>query len=116
MFPSGRPGLALLLLRGSAAFAVLVEDYGHRQLLPEYLQGVAIAVSAALLVGYLTPIAALAGLAFHSVIFLELFGGDVRVGAIIGLDALALALIGPGAYSVDSYLFGRRLIVLPPNP
>jgi hypothetical protein len=40
----------------------------------------------------------------------------VRVEAIIGLDALALALVGPGAYSVDSYLFGRRLIVLPPNP
>jgi hypothetical protein len=33
---------------------------------------------------------------------------------VLSLDALALALLGPGAYSVDSRRFGRRLVVLPP--
>jgi uncharacterized membrane protein YphA (DoxX/SURF4 family) len=114
MFPPGRPGLALLLLRVSTGFAVLLVDFSHRQPLSGYSTGAAILVSAALLVGYLTPIAALAALAFH-LIFFGLFGGDARFATILCLDALALALVGPGAYSVDSYLFGRRLVVLPPS-
>jgi hypothetical protein len=114
MFPRGRPGLALLLLRVSTAFALLLVGYAHRQLLPGCFTSAAVLVMAALLVGYLTPIAALVALAFHFVIF-GLFGGDARVTTIISLDALALGLVGPGAYSVDSYLFGRRLVVLPPG-
>jgi hypothetical protein len=34
------------------------------------------------------------------------------------VDAVALAVLGPGAYSVDAYLFGRREIIisnLPPR-
>ncbi len=30
-----------------------------------------------------------------------------------GLDALVLAMTGPGAYSIDSLLFGRSTFVLP---
>ena len=29
--------------------------------------------------------------------------------------AAALALLGPGAYSIDARVFGRRVIVLPPD-
>jgi uncharacterized membrane protein YphA (DoxX/SURF4 family) len=29
------------------------------------------------------------------------------------VDAMALALLGPGAHSIDAYLFGRREIILP---
>ena len=29
--------------------------------------------------------------------------------------SLAIALLGPGAFSLDSYLFGRREIVIPPD-
>jgi uncharacterized membrane protein YphA (DoxX/SURF4 family) len=32
------------------------------------------------------------------------------------VDAVALAALGPGAYSVDAYLFGRREIVMPNLP
>jgi hypothetical protein len=35
--------------------------------------------------------------------------------AIAILNALALALIGPGAYSIDARRFGRRIVVLPPE-
>lgn len=37
-----------------------------------------------------------------------------RMGtALLVADALALVLLGPGAYSVDALLFGRREIVIP---
>jgi hypothetical protein len=29
--------------------------------------------------------------------------------------AIALALLGPGAYSIDARIFGRRVIILPPD-
>ena len=37
-----------------------------------------------------------------------------RVAAILVIvDGLALALLGPGAHSIDAYLFGRREIIIP---
>jgi hypothetical protein len=52
----------------------------------------------------------------HALVWLAL-GSGVEAGAVtivLSLDALALALLGPGAYSLDSRRFGRRLVVLPP--
>jgi hypothetical protein len=114
MFPTGLPGLALLLLRASVALALVGESYSHRQELSGSLQAMSVLVSIALAVGWLTPIAAILGLVFQALIW-----SDAGVGAaaatIISLDAVALAMLGPGAYSVDSYLFGRRVVVLPPT-
>jgi hypothetical protein len=36
---------------------------------------------------------------------------DMRLIAMAGLNAAAIALLGPGAYSLDARLCGRRLIV-----
>lgn len=115
MFPPGLPGFALLLVRVSVAFALLLADYGHRHVLPGWAHGTAILISVALSVGYLTPIAAATAFAFHVLLW---FGADpdsTAVTVIFAIDAIALALLGPGAYSIDSYRFGRRLIVLPPQ-
>lgn len=32
------------------------------------------------------------------------------------VTAIAIALLGPGAFSIDGYLFGRREIEIPPRP
>jgi hypothetical protein len=113
MFPTGLPGLALLLLRGSAASALVVHSANHRQDLPGWAQALAVLVSIALSLGYLTPIAAIASLVFHALIWSVIGVDSVAASAIVAVDAVALALLGPGSYSIDSYLFGRRVVVIP---
>lgn len=115
MFPPGMPGLALLLLRASVAMALLLDGYGHQRELSGWLQAAAIMISAGIGVGYFTPIVAALALAFHSAIWLGLGIDNAGTVVVFALDATALALLGPGAYSVDSYRFGRRLVVLPPQ-
>jgi uncharacterized membrane protein YphA (DoxX/SURF4 family) len=81
----------------------------------------AVAAGAALLIGILTPVAAgLAALAGLTIAFFLLppaipnvLGGTPAV-ILVALTAVAVALLGPGAYSLDARLFGRREIVIPP--
>lgn len=115
MFPTGLPGLALLLLRVSVAIALLVESFGHRGVLLGWIPAAAIPIAAALTAGYLTPIVAASALVLHGVIWSGLGVGSAAAVTIVALNAIALALLGPGAYSVDSYRFGRRVVVLPPS-
>lgn len=115
MFPRGSPGLALLLLRAAVAIALLVDTFGNRLDVPGWIQGAAILLSFALCAGYVTPIVAVMGVGLHGLIWVSLGGGSPAVAVIVALNAVALALLGPGAYSVDSHLFGRRVLVIPPS-
>lgn len=116
MFPPGLPGLALLLLRASVAVALLLDNYVHRDTLPAWVLGAAVLISLVVSVGYLTPIVAAAALVLHALVWFDVGAGvdAATVTIVLSLDAVALALLGPGAYSVDARRFGRRLVVLPP--
>jgi hypothetical protein len=115
MFPTGLPGVALLLLRASAAVALLTEIYLNQQHLAVWIQASAVLISLVLSAGYLTPIVVIMGLLLHGVIWAGSGVESTVWAAVVSLDGIALALLGPGAYSVDSYLFGRRVVVLPPS-
>lgn len=116
MFPPGLPGLALLSLRASVAIALLLEHYGHHQGLPGWMLAVAIVLSAALCLGFLTPVAAVAALVFHGSVWVAFGAESGTMAAMISLDAVALALLGPGGYSIDSYRFGRRIVLASSTP
>ena len=114
MFPPGWPGLALILLRVSVATALLLQGYGQRLWLSGWMLGVVVPLCACLCVGFLTPIVAILALLFHVLAWSSLSSDGAGMTAIALPDALALALLGPGAYSIDAHRFGRRVVVLPP--
>jgi uncharacterized membrane protein YphA (DoxX/SURF4 family) len=112
MFPRGFPGIALLLLRFSVAGALLFQDSAHRHDLPVWIVVVSILLSIVLVLGYLTPFAAAISVLFHVSVACVLSTQAGSLATIGCFDALALALVGPGAYSLDSHFFGRRVVHL----
>lgn len=125
-FPGGWPGMGLLLLRSAVGATLIIQGLAY---LPE-LQDLkietwavcllALASGASLLIGLLTPIAgALAVVAGLSVTILYLpttnthffYGNPLSLDVVI--MALVSALLGPGAFSLDARLFGRRKIIIP---
>ena len=76
---------------------------------PDWQLVVSWVCSAALLAGFLTPLFAGA----VAIMALTQLGGDDSVApAVRALFAIALALLGPGAYSLDARLFGPRTVVM----
>ena len=122
-FPHGLSGIGLLVLRSAIGAKVVME--ASRCLLDP--QGVSVGiwalcflglgVGASLVLGFLTQLVAgvssLAGVAIYlwhpawANSFLNLPGFDM-IGVVF-----AIALLGPGAISLDAYFFGRRKIVIP---
>ena len=73
----------------------------------------------ALAIGIFTPICStLVGVAYALVLFIPIDGAVLPrfdgATAVVGLAAAAaLGLLGPGAFSIDARLFGRREIFIP---
>jgi uncharacterized membrane protein YphA (DoxX/SURF4 family) len=125
-FPSGWPGVGLLLLRLALALTVgayglaYVADWRHLGYATWAIGLLAVASGLSLLVGYLTPFAGvLAGLTTVSSAFpwfpapnSNLFATGLAT-ALATVIAVAIVCLGPGAFSLDARLFGRREIVIP---
>lgn len=125
-FPGGWPGAGLLLLRVAIGVTLIVQ--GAACLLQEQDPGVsacvvcllAVASGVSLIVGFLTPVAGtLAVVASLGATLGLLPPGDCNFfqGNLLSFDlnvmAVATAFLGPGAFSVDALLFGRRKIIIP---
>jgi hypothetical protein len=115
MFPQGGPGVALLLLRISvvAFLSVIAANYSgsyYRVVLASILL-----ISGSLLIGLLTPFLSVIAVALVVLHLLLYPHANSVIGVIAIANAIALALLGPGAYSLDSKLFGRRVTVVRPG-
>ncbi len=108
IYPSGLRGVALLLLRVSAA-ALLALGL-DRLVLPVWSRAGVLLVGAGLLVGVCTRFAALVCAVLATVAFFEIAGALSWLTGLQALNSTALAILGAGAYSIDARLFGRRVI------
>ena len=115
MFPTGTPGIALLILRLSVAGALLYEAAAYRAPgNPTWICFVLSAMSLLLCIGFLTPIVSIAACIFETIVLLSAQHSALAFGLLAGLNSAVIALIGPGAYSVDAKLFGRREMTFAP--
>lgn len=110
MFPGGRPGVALCLLRVSAAATPIVAACQPDHDQPAWYLWALLALGTAICAGLFTRPVTFLSVAIQLLAFEVARGSPIWLGASL-LNALALALIGPGAYSMDAVRFGRRLLM-----
>ena len=126
-FPGGWPGAGLLLLRAAISITTIIQgalylaDPNSLTLGNGTVGLVAIVSGALLLSGFLTPVAGvLIGsgtlgitLGWLPAATRNLFDAELPAVFAVIMSA-AIVFLGPGAFSVDARLFGRREIIIPP--
>ena len=114
-FPSGWPGAGLLLLRVFLAIALVysgvngVVSSTERIVIAQDL--IAAAGGLLLFAGLWTPVAGtLVALAevWIALPFYSSWRGDTWIHVSLAVLAVSVAMLGPGAWSVDARLFGRK--------
>lgn len=114
-FPRGGAGAGLLILRVAVGLQLMMES-GCGGLTPWWLVLPELVLALALAAGILTPVAALLCCGVYTACLLHADWPHAATLMIAAMTAIALVLLGAGAYSVDARLFGRRRLVLPPDP
>ena len=111
MFPAGLPGVALLFLRIGIAATIFATGCNYPAPVPVLL--VLVLYCVFLCLGVFTPLLAALGCVFELVS--AGFMNDHSIVAVFSstLDAAAVAMLGPGAYSLDARRFGHRVIRFP---
>ena len=117
-FAGGRPGLGLLLMRlvvGSVLLVRVGPQLWNDQRLPTAFASLPLAGSGVLLLaGLWTPLAGTV-VALIEISRILTIDTDPVVCLLAGTIAGALAMLGPGRWSVDAQLFGWRRIDAPPR-
>lgn len=113
VFPTGMPGVGLLLLRVSVAAGLLVDGTAHWALVTSWWTFLLVTVLAgALCLGVLTPyLASLCCVIELGVLWTTRAEEFHLIIALV--PSVVVAMVGPGAYSMDARIFGRRLLTLP---
>jgi hypothetical protein len=125
-FPAGLPGAGLLLLRFTIGAIVSSRGFCHLAMWHELsmvsrgLGLLEVGASISLVLGYLTPITLLIigalgvrGVLFYAQLPAQNLFGTVTPSLLATAVIVSIGCLGPGAYSVDARLFGRREIIIP---
>jgi putative oxidoreductase len=119
-FANGWPGTGLLLLRLLTSFALIYFGIASLRetspLTTIVLQTIGIGAGILLLIGLWTPVAgALAAIVKVWIAFSRYFShsGDPWIPIVQVVLGAVVAMVGPGAWSIDARLFGRKRIDFP---
>jgi len=111
-FANGWPGAGLLFLRLATAAALIHAAVAEFRVTPQYALIIPELIGAGagkmLLVGLWTPLAGTVIAAAE--LWIAFSGGDSWLSLLLATLGAGLAMIGPGAWSVDALLFGRKHI------
>ena len=116
-FPAGWPGVGLLLLRllvGVTLIAQTVTQFRSSELSASgwVLASLLLAAAVCILLGLVTPVVAIViGVASVYLVVSTLPNSIQNLDVVV--LSTAIALLGPGAFSVDARMFGRREILIP---
>lgn len=112
-FANGWPGKGLLIQRALVAAVLAYCFFTTLGKAPHFsavlMQLIAAGAGLLLFIGLWTPIAG-AVIAFVELWIIFSRTGDPSMSGILAILGGTLAMIGPGAWSVDAHLFGRKLI------
>jgi hypothetical protein len=116
MFPTGGAGVGLVVLRSVVGLTVIVDMSAHWTFgCPAIIDGFVTLVGLSLLLGFLTPYC-VAISCLLELMLLVLMGAPVEFQRAMSiLTAVSAAMLGPGAYSLDGRIFGRKSISIPPQ-
>jgi len=115
MFPTGLVGAALLALRVFVATTIVINAMNSRAPgTSSWIVVGSIAASLFLCVGLLTPYFSFLSALLDAGVLVYVGGNRFQlITSIVGCGIMSV--LGPGAYSLDSRIFGRRLLELPPK-
>jgi len=111
MFPNGWPGSGLLVLRLATGGLLLIDGatcFGSGLRWGASTPAIlGFAAGLLMLIGLWTPVGSLMAVISES--WMLLVGGIVPQTALLLLSmSVAIAMLGPGSWSIDAVLFGRR--------
>lgn len=114
-FANGWPGTGLLLQRlltGAVLFHSAIAYVEQTTLLASTIHIVGAGAGILLLLGLWTPVAGTI-VAVAELCIVISHPGDPRISVMLATLAVSLVMIGPGAWSIDARLFGRKQIEIP---
>ena len=116
MFPTGAPGVGLFVLRVTEGALTLVFRSAAREPMIATWELACFSILAILLgLGLFTPVSCIITI-FLAILSLHHLGTEATLHQVfVILIAVSLWTLGPGAYSIDAKIFGRRVISIPPN-
>jgi putative oxidoreductase len=114
-FPNGPPGIGLLLLRLAVGGSLIAEPISMMLPIPPSLLWAAhillVAVGVCICIGLWTPLmGAVQGIAELAMALYPANGYEHHL--LLAVLAISLAMLGPGAWSIDAQIFGRKRITI----
>jgi putative oxidoreductase len=114
-FPAGKPGVGLLLLRLAAGCSLIVERIQMMLPTPTFplweIHVALIIIGICICLGFWTPI--LAGIeGVGELLMMATNPARYESHLLLAVLGISLAMLGPGAWSIDALIFGRKRIMV----